>query len=41
MKIKFNSDGELPLDKTIEIRTMAVVAKTVFYGNNKYYHTFF
>ena len=41
MKIKFNSDGELPLDKTIEIRTMAVVAKTVFYGNNKYYHKFF
>ena len=30
MKIKFNSDEELPLNKTIEIPTMTIV-----YENNK------
>ena len=37
MKIKFNSDDELPLSKTIEIPTMAIVVRTVFYQNSKYY----
>ena len=32
MKIKFNSDDELPLNKTIE---------TVFHENNKYYPQIF
>ena len=32
MKIKFNSDDELPLNKTREIPTGAV-----FHENNKYY----
>ena len=27
MKIKFNSDGELPLNKTIKIRSMVIVAR--------------
>ena len=30
MKIKFNSDDELPLNKTIAVRS-------VFHENNKYY----
>ena len=30
MKIKFNSDNELPLNKTIEIPTMAIVVRAVF-----------
>ena len=36
MKIKFNSDGELPLNKTIEILSMIKVVRVVFPGNNKY-----
>ena len=37
MKIKFNSDDELPLNKTIEIPTMKIVLKAIFYENNKFY----
>ena len=37
MKIKFNSDDELPLNKTIIIPTMAIVVRVVFHENNKYY----
>ena len=32
MKIKFNSDDELPLNKTF----MAIVVRTVFHENYKY-----
>ena len=37
MKIKFNSDDELPLNKTIVIPTMTIVVRAVFHENNKYY----
>ena len=37
MKIKFNSDDELPLNKTIEIPTMTIVVRAVFLENNKHY----
>ena len=37
MKIKLNSDDELPLNKTIEIPTMTIVVRFIFYENNKYY----
>ena len=37
MRIKFNSDDELPLNKTIEIRNMIIVVRAVFYENNKFY----
>ena len=37
MKIEFNSNDELSLNKTIEIPSIKIVAKTVFYENNKYY----
>ena len=37
IKIKFNSDDKLPLNKMIEIPSMMIVVKVVFYGNNKYY----
>ena len=36
MKIKLNSDDELSLNNTIEIPTMTIVVRAVFYGNNKY-----
>ena len=37
MKIKFNSDDKLPLNKTVEIPTMTIVVRAVFHKNNKYY----
>ena len=37
MKMKFNSDDKLPLNKTIEIPTMAIVVRAVLHENNKYY----
>ena len=36
MKIKFNSDDELPLNKMIKIPSMIIVARAVFHENNKY-----
>ena len=37
MKIKFNSDGKLPLNKTVDIPIMTIVVRVVFLENNKYY----
>ena len=41
MKIKFNSDDELPLNKTIESPMIAIVARVAFHENNKYYPQIF
>ena len=41
MKIKFNSDDELPLNKTIEIPSMMIVVRAVFNENSKYYPQIF
>ena len=35
VKIKFNSDDKLPLNKTIEILSMIIVVRAVFLENNK------
>ena len=37
MKIKFNSDDKLPLNKTIEIPSMLIVVGAIFLENNKHY----
>ena len=37
MKIKLNLDDELPLNKMIEIPSMIIVVRAVFYKNNKCY----
>ena len=37
MKIKFNSDNEFPLNKTIEVACMIIVVRATFYENNKDY----
>ena len=37
IKIKFNLNNELPLNKTIEIPSTIIVVRAVFYENNKYY----
>ena len=36
MKIKFNSDNELPLNKTVEIPTITIVARAIFLENIYY-----
>ena len=39
--MKFNSDDELPLNKTIGIPSMIIVVRVVFHENSKYYpHVF-
>ena len=37
MKIKFNLDKKLPLNKMMEVSSMTIVVRVVFHENNKYY----
>ena len=37
MKIKFNSDDDLPLNKTLKLYNMIIVVKSDFHEGNKYY----
>ena len=37
MKIKFNSDDVLPVNKTIEIPSMKILVRAIFLENNKYH----
>ena len=37
MKIKFNSDGELPRNKMIKIPTIAIILSAAYNENNKYH----
>ena len=37
MKIKFNLDDELILNKTIEIPWVIIIVRALFYENNNYY----
>ena len=37
VKIKYNSDDDLPLNKILEIHRMVIVVTAVFHGQNKYY----
>ena len=37
MKIKFNLDDELPLNKVIKLPSMIIVIRAVFHQNNNYY----
>ena len=41
MKIKFNSDKELPINKTIEIPEITIVVRDLFLENDKYYSEVF
>ena len=41
MKIKFSSDNEQPLNKTIKIPSMIVVVTSIFIENNKIVFTSF
>ena len=37
IKLKLDSDNQLPLNKTIEIPVMVIVVRAISYQNNKYY----
>ena len=37
MKIKFDSDDDLSLNKMIEIHNVTIVVRAIFYENNEYY----
>ena len=37
MKIKFDSDDDLPLNKTVEIQNATIVVRAIFLENNKYH----
>ena len=41
MKIKFNSNDELPLNKTIDIPIMKIIVRAIFLRNNKFYQQVF
>ena len=37
MKTKFNLEGQLPLNKMIEIHNATIVVRTIFHENKKIY----
>ena len=41
MEIKFNSDDNLPLNKTLKLHNLTIVVRYVFEEYNKYYPQFF
>ena len=41
MKVKFNLDDDLPLQKTLQLHNMIIFVKAIFNEDNKYYPTFF
>ena len=41
MKIKLNSDDDLPLSTSLKFDTMTIIIRSVFEENGKYYPQFF
>ena len=41
MKIKFNSDNHLPLNKTLKLNNLTVTARSAFEEHGKYYPNFY
>ena len=37
MKIKFNSDDDIPLNKVLDFRDVTIVIRSIFENNDKYY----
>ena len=37
MKIKFNSDGNLPLNKILKLHNVTIAVRSVFQEDGKYY----
>ena len=41
MKIKFNSDDYLPLNKQIKLKILTMIVRHAFEEDGKYYHQIF
>ena len=41
MKIKFNSDDNLPLNKILKLHMLTIIARSVFEEDGKYYPQIF
>ena len=41
MKIKFNSDDNLSLNKILKLHNLTIFVRSVFQEDNKYYQQFF
>ena len=41
MKIRFESDNNLPLNKTLKLQMLTVIVKSVFEEDGKYYQQLF
>ena len=41
MKIRFESDNNLPLNKTLKLHMLTVIVKSVFEEDDKYYQQLF
>ena len=41
MKIKFNSDDNLPLNKTLKLQNITIIVRSVFKEDGKYYPQIF
>ena len=41
MKIKFNSDDNLPLNKILKLHNLTIVVRSVFQEDKKYYQQVF
>ena len=41
MKIKFNLDDDLPLNKTLRLHNLTIIARPVFEEDGKYYAQIF
>ena len=37
MKIRFNSDDDFPLKRTVELNNVIIVTRSVFHDSSKYY----
>ena len=37
MKIKLNSDDDLPLNKILKLHNLTIIVRSVFEADNKYY----
>ena len=37
MRIKFNSDGDLPLNKILKLHNLGIIVRSVFEEDGKYY----
>ena len=41
MKIKFNSNDHLPLNKQLKLHNLTIIVRSAFQGDNKYYPQMF